>query len=107
MKNAIVAGTLLLVSLASNTVSAEDVVTVSIKGYAFHPQEITVSPGTIVQWVNQEKRQYHSVWFEQLGEPEPDYIFPEESIRRTFDESGEFPYRCGPHPEMTGVVHVK
>lgn len=107
MKNAIVAGLLLLVSLASNTVRAEDVVTVSIKGYAFHPQEITISPGTTVQWVNEEKRQFHSVWFEQLGDPEPDYIFPEESYHRTFDVSGEFPYRCGPHPEMTGVIHVK
>lgn len=103
----IIIGLLLLVSLMSSIASAEEVITVSIKDFAFNPQEISISPGTTVQWVNDEKRQYHSVWFEQLGEPEPDYIFPEESYRRTFDEAGEFPYRCGPHPEMTGMVHVK
>lgn len=107
LKYSIVAVSVLFVSLALNVVHAESVVKVSIKDFAFHPKEITISPGTIVQWVNEEKRQYHSVWFEQMGEPEPDYIFPEESYLRTFDGTGEYPYRCGPHPEMIGIVHVK
>ncbi|HBE92173.1 MAG TPA: plastocyanin, partial [Gammaproteobacteria bacterium] len=29
-----------------------------------------------------------------------------EFYERDFDKIGSFPYRCGPHPEMTGVVHV-
>ena len=82
-------------------------VTVEIYKFAFTPQEITISPGTTVRWFNKEKRQYHSVWFEQLGEPEPDYLFPDDSYDRKFDKTGSFPYRCGPHPKMTGVVHVK
>ncbi len=80
---------------------------VNIIKYKFEPQEITIPVGSTVRWVNQEKRQYHSVWFEQLGEPEPDYFFPGESYEKTFDTQGSFPYRCGPHPKMTGVVHVK
>ncbi len=84
-----------------------ETVTVEIRDYKFTPQEITIKPGTTVHWVNREKRQYHSVWFEKLGEPEPDYLFPDDSYDRTFDKAGDFPYRCGPHPEMTGVVHVK
>ena len=79
---------------------------VIIQKMKFQPQEITVKVGRTVRWENREKRQYHSVWFEQLGEPEPDYFFPEEFYERNFDEAGDFPYRCGPHPEMTGVVHV-
>ncbi len=79
---------------------------VIIKGMKFQPQEITVHKGAVVRWENREKRQYHSVWFEQAGDPEPDYFFPGEYYERKFDKVGVFPYRCGPHPEMTGVVKV-
>jgi len=79
---------------------------VIIKDYKFVPQEITIKRGQILRWENREKRQYHSVWFEAQGEPQPDYFFPDESYEREFRQVGSFPYRCGPHPEMTGVVHV-
>ena len=80
---------------------------VIIKKFKFIPQEITVKRGETVQWINQEKRQYHNVWFEQLGEEEPDdYLFPDDSYKRKFNKAGSFPYRCGPHPKMTGTVHV-
>jgi plastocyanin len=80
---------------------------VLIKDYKFMPQEITIKKGQILRWENHEKRQYHSVWFEMLGEEEPaDYLFPEDSYERAFKEAGSFPYRCGPHPEMIGTVHV-
>ncbi|MDM8546121.1 plastocyanin/azurin family copper-binding protein [Candidatus Venteria ishoeyi] len=86
---------------------AEDVTTrVIIKDFKFQPAEITVTSGTTVRWENHEKRQYHSVWFEQSGEPEPEYFFPEEFFEKTFNQIGDFPYRCGPHPKMTGIVHV-
>lgn len=79
---------------------------VIIKDFKFIPQEITVKRGETINWTNQEKRQYHSVWFEALGEEEPDYFFPDENYERVFDKTGTFPYRCGPHPRMTGTVHV-
>lgn len=79
---------------------------VSIRDYKFTPAAITVKKGEHVLWVNEEKRQYHSVWFEQAGDPEPEYFFPDETFERHFPDAGTFPYRCGPHPEMTGVVTV-
>jgi len=79
---------------------------VTIKDFSFNPQEITITRGETIRWENDEKRQYHSVWFEALGEEEPDYFFPDEFYERNFRETGSFPYRCGPHPRMTGVVHV-
>ena len=80
---------------------------VGIKDFLFTPQEITIKRGETIRWENREKRQYHSVWFEALGEPEPeDYLFPDDSYEREFKQPGSFPYRCGPHPEMTGTVHV-
>ncbi|WP_456378105.1 plastocyanin/azurin family copper-binding protein [Thiolapillus sp.] len=95
----------LLISLANG---AEPAVTeVEIIKFKFLPQEITIKAGDKVRWVNKEKRQYHNVWFEQLGEPEPDYLFPGDTYERTFEDTGTFPYRCGPHPEMTGIVHVR
>ena len=29
-----------------------------------------------------------------------------QQVNPTFDTTGSFPYRCGPHPRMTGTVHV-
>jgi plastocyanin len=92
--------------LGASTLAVAETVVVIIKDYKFTPQEVTVKPGDTVRWENHEKRQYHSVWFEAAGDPEPDYFFPEESYERTFDAAGEMPYRCGPHPKMTGVVHI-
>jgi len=80
---------------------------VVIKDYQFVPQQITIKKGQRLRWENHEKRQYHSVWFKAQGEEEPeDYLFPEDSYERVFKQIGSFPYRCGPHPEMTGTVHV-
>lgn len=85
---------------------SEDLIVI-IQGYKFIPAEITIKKGQTLRWENQEKRQYHSVWFEALDEEEPaDYLFPEDSYEREFNQAGTFPYRCGPHPEMTGIVRV-
>lgn len=97
---------ILLTIFAQDAVSNSVENLVIIKGFKFIAEEITVTRGATVRWENREKRQYHSVWFEALDEEQPDYIFPDESYQRVFEEVGSFPYRCGPHPEMTGVVHV-
>ena len=85
----------------------DDAKIVVIKDFKFVPQHITIRKGQTITWENREKRQFHSVWFEALGEDEPeDYLFSEDTYERTFPEAGKFPYRCGPHPEMTGSVTV-
>lgn len=98
----------MILALASLRVLAGgDESLVIIKNFKFIPQEITIQKGQTLRWENQEKRQYHSVWFEALGEQEPeDYLFPEDTYERRFDQAGTFPYRCGPHPEMLGTVTV-
>ena len=94
-------------SIFSQYLSAsEESLQVIIKNFKFIPQDITIKRGETLIWKNLEKRQYHSVWFEALGEEEPDYFFSEESYEREFKQAGTFPYRCGPHPKMTGIVHV-
>lgn len=80
---------------------------VEIVKFTFIPAEVTLNKGDSIIWVNKEKRQYHSVWFEDSGGVESDYFFPGESFTQTFDGTGTFPYRCGPHPKMLGTVTVK
>lgn len=88
---------------------ASGTVVVIAKDYKFMPEEITVRVGTTVRWENHERRQYHNVYFESLGDEPGDYFFPEESRERTFDKPGTYPYVCEPHlgdHQMKGVVHV-
>lgn len=86
-------------------VSAKEHV-IEIYKMKFIPAKITIAQGDTVIWKNIEKRQYHSVWFKQLQKDEPDYFFPDESYQRSFEKSGDFPYECGPHPRMKGIVTV-
>lgn len=87
-------------------VHAGETVEVSIERMQFVPQHLKIKLGTTVKWVNREKRNNHSIHFEQEGLPESDRFFPGESWSRTFDKPGVHPYVCGPHPEMTGTVEV-
>jgi plastocyanin len=86
---------------------AGDVVEVSIENMQFVPQHLKVRAGTTVTWVNKERRNNHSIFFEKEGLPESDRIFPGESWQRTFDKPGTYEYICGPHREMTGTVEVE
>ena len=88
--------------------SGDDANLIVIKDFQFIPQHITIGKGQTLVWENSEKRQYHSVWFEALGEDEPeDYLFSEDIYQRSFDEVGRFPYRCAYHPQMTAEISVK
>jgi plastocyanin len=89
--------------------AANDAVIVAAENYAFVPAEVTVKVGTRMRWENRDRRQYHSVYFEQLGDEPGDYFFPGESRERVFDRPGSYPYVCEPHWDthgMRGVVHV-
>lgn len=92
-------------SLLAVPAGAEDgVVRVQMDKYRFEPPAVTVRPGTVVEWLNAEKRTSHSVIVD--GQPESDRLFPGESYRFRFDQPGRFTIRCGPHPEMMGTVEV-
>ena len=80
---------------------------VEIKKFKFSPQQLTINVGDTVIWSNREKRQYHSVWFKEAGDEEPEYFFPDETYQRTFNQTGSFNYLCGPHPKMIGSVIVE
>jgi len=95
---------IMLMCMVTNTIAKEVVVKIYKK--QFIPAQITVHKGDTVVWKNIEKRQYHNVWFKQLFKEEPDYLFPGDTYQYTFNRIGEFPYECGPHPMMKGLVNV-
>ncbi|MBV2264816.1 MAG: cupredoxin domain-containing protein [Thauera sp.] len=78
---------------------------VVVEKYAFSPMELRIKRGDTVTWVNNEKRVSHSVLMIGRNE-ESERFFSGESWSRAFPEAGRFEYRCGPHPEMLGVVIV-
>jgi plastocyanin len=95
-----------LLALVSFAALAEQTVEIRIEKYTFTPPEISIQVGDTVKWVNYEKRTSHSVVFPQEGIPESERLFPEESWQRQFTAPGRYPYHCGPHPEMKGLVVV-
>jgi plastocyanin len=93
----------ILMSLAALALADVDVV---IRDYRFDPPQLTVKIGATVNWKNEEKRTSHSVYFLGPDGFESERLFPGESWSRRFERAGRYPYHCGPHPEMTGVVEV-
>jgi plastocyanin len=81
------------------------VVEVQIRDMQFLPAELSVSIGTAVRWTNMEKRTSHSVLFED--QPESERLLPGEHWERRFEHAGDYPYVCGPHPEMRARVQVR
>lgn len=96
---------LALLALVAISVSAETV-TVEIQNYTYTPAEAKIHTGDTVRWVNKEKRTSHSILFPAEGGMESDRIFPDETWERNFPKAGSYPYTCGPHPEMKGLVVV-
>lgn len=106
------AGTLLsrrapaVLALVSFSLFAGQTVEVGIEKYTYTPAEVTIRVGDTVKWINREKRTSHSILFPQEGGRESERLFPDESWQREFTRAGRYPYTCGPHPEMRGVVIV-
>jgi plastocyanin len=106
-KAALASAALTFMLMGGGLAGAEQTVEVVVQNYRYQPQVVRIKVGDTVKWVNREKRTSHSVVFpvEQGGESER--FFPDESWQRRFDTPGRYPYHCGPHPEMTGVVEVE
>ena len=106
MKHAYAVGALFAAGLSALAMAAGETVEVGIDKMKFEPPQVRIKPGATVRWTNHERRNNHSILFEQEGYLESERLFPGESWQRTFEKPGVYPYKCGPHPEMTGVVEV-
>jgi plastocyanin len=91
---------------ASLALAANGKVEVKAADSKFTPERVEVKPGTTVRWTNADRRTSHSVIWLGPGGFESERFFPGESYERRFDKPGSYPYSCGPHPEMKGVIVV-
>ncbi len=85
--------------------TAPPAVRADIEVYAFVPPRIVISAGSTVEWTNRDEV-VHTVSAED-GSWESGAIESGETWRATFSEPGIYPYYCGPHPYMKGVVIVR
>ncbi len=84
---------------------AAAVVEIEIVEFSFRADTTRVTPGTIVRWINRDQVAHTST--AEDGEWESPLIGPGETFEQTFDEEGDYPYYCTPHPFMRGVVIVE
>ena len=73
--------------------------------WGYDPREIRVASGANVTFTNT------GMIFHTATSDGAERLFdvsanPGESVTVAFDKAGTFPYHCGVHPEMKGVVHV-
>jgi plastocyanin len=84
-----------------------DHVVVFIRGFAFHPDTVRVSPGTTVTWVNCEAANVESHTSSAVGgEWDSNPLAPGASFAHEFSSDGSFGYFCRPHSSMRGAVLV-
>ena len=88
---------------ASNGSGAAPLATMS--HYRFIPGDLTVKPGTVVTWYNDDQVQH------QINSPNgffnSQYMTPGASYSKKFTEAGEFEIRCTLHAGMRAKVIVK
>jgi plastocyanin len=86
-------------------------VEVTVKDRAFNPDEITITEGTTVTWINEDETG-HTVTNGEGGAPALDPLFDEplsvgQTVTYTFDEPGTFPVTCRVHHGMQMTVIVE
>ena len=71
---------------------------------SFSPNPVELKVGETMTWINDDFGR-HSVTSKD-GVFDSGMIGEGQSFSHTFDKAGEYPYFCGPHPNMVGKVVV-
>ena len=75
----------------------------------FEPNEVTISAGESVTFINGDLPPHNMVVADHAELSHPDLSFVGgESFTVTFDEAGDYEFQCEPHAGagMKGVIHV-
>ena len=78
---------------------------VKIDNFAFGPQVLTATTGSVVKWTNRDDMP-HNVESAQNKFSSP-VLDTDQSFSFKFNEAGSYSYFCKLHPRMTGTVVVK
>ena len=97
----------ILITLSEPTVEApgrSDLVVITIENYKFTPNQISVTAGSTVTWLNQDPVSHNIVFDDQNASP---LLEKGEQWSYKFDKPGSFRYYCHKHPLMIGNVEVR
>ena len=94
-----------LTTVSSDSKPAAETITVRISGMRFEPENLTVKPGTRVNWV-QGDRMPHTVSGKGNG-LRSNTLQSGQTFSFTFNEAGRYDYACDFHPSMRGAVVVE
>ena len=89
----------------SESKPAAETITVRISGMRFEPANLTVKPGTRINWV-QGDRMPHTVTGKGNG-LRSNTLQSGQTFSYTFNEAGRYDYACDFHPSMRGAVVVE
>jgi plastocyanin len=81
-------------------------VEIKIDNFTFAPGEVTVAPGTTVQWVNRDDIP-HTVVSEDKTTFKSKALDTDDKFSYTFSKPGTYTYFCSVHPKMTARVVVR
>lgn len=81
--------------------------TVLISNFSFGPAKLTVKKGTTVTWTNQDDAHHDITPTKGADDFKASKLLAKgESHTFTFDQVGEYSYKCSPHPYMKATVTV-
>ena len=78
---------------------------VTISGFAFAPDSLSIAVGDTVTWTNDDAVNHSSTSDDDAWDT--GLIASGTSATVTFDTAGTFAYHCTPHPNMTATVTVE
>ncbi len=81
--------------------------TVTIKGFAFKPPHLTVTPGTTVTWVNMDRAPHTATATRPARAFASGKLKQGQSYSFKFKRPGTYKYYCKIHPDMKGTVTVR
>jgi amicyanin len=88
---------------ATNNNSDSGAQSISIKGFAFIPKELTINKGDTVTWTNEDAAVHNVVG----GIFQSKDLAQGQTFSYKFTDAGTYDYSCGHHPSMQGKIIVK
>lgn len=81
---------------------------IAIKDFVFTPSDITIKAGSTVSWVNQGSASHQVVADTSSAVQFSSKELPSgTSYSFTFSKPGTYPYHCGIHQSMVGIITVE
>ncbi len=92
--------------MADGVRDSGDFVAVRIDNFTFHPAALSLAVGQGVLWTNDDDVPHSIVHAAHPHLFRSHVLFPGDRFAHPFNLAGSFPYRCGIHPHMRGLVTV-